>query len=212
MKKGDLCATDSYKPILIDVYTRSTNSTHLRDRFNPWEQYGDEDFRMCFRPRKDSLSKGPHKNFGWRSSKENARELLAINLVYLYLLHAQPRHSQGFKGYCKTKRIIPVIPRQPGWYQEKVLRCYTLFFTSLFTFYDIVHFSQLCKSYSFFDWSFNRLQRPWSWLMSRLILLGFRKLNKLQFPLMLLPFFPTFPVISYTVFAFLFKKVSTQFS
>ena len=29
-------------------------------------------------------------------------------------------HSQGFKGYCETKRIIPVIPGEPGWYQEKV--------------------------------------------------------------------------------------------
>ena len=105
------------------------------------------------------------------------------------------RHSQGFKGYCETKRIIPVIPREPGWYQEKVLWCCTLFFTSLFTFYDVVHFSRLCKSWSFFDWSFSRLQHPWSWLRSRLILLGFRELNKLQFPLMVLPFSQRFPVI-----------------
>ena len=96
-------------------------------------------------------------------------------------------HSQGFKGYCETKKIIPVLPREPGWYQEKVLRCCSLFFTSLFTLYEVVHFSRLCKSWSLFDWSFSRLQRPWSWLRSRLILLGFRELINLP-----LPFFPTF--------------------
>ena len=77
-------------------------------------------------------------------------------------------------------------------YQEKVSRCCTLFFSSPFTFYDAVHFWRLCKSWSLFDWSFSRLHRPWSWLRSRLILLGFRELNKLQFPIMFLPFCPTF--------------------
>ena len=46
--------------------------------------------------------------------------------------------------------------------------------------------------------------------MSRLILLGFRELNKLKFPLMVLPFFPN-ALLSYVAFAFYFKKLPTQF-
>lgn len=37
--------------------------------------------------------------------------------------------------------------------------------------------SRRCKSCSFFDWSFSRLQHPWSWLRSRLIPLGIWELN-----------------------------------
>ena len=128
-------------------------------------------------------------------------------LIWCICICCMHCHSQGFKGYCETKRIFPVIPRQPGWYQEEVLRCCTLFFTSLFTFYDVVHFSRLCKSWSFFDWSFSRLQSLWSWLRSRLILLGFRELNKLQFPLKVLPFFPNV-FLSYKAFAFHFSRKS----
>ena len=129
-------------------------------------------------------------------------------LIWCICICYMHSHSLGFKGYRETKRIILVIPREPGWYQEKVLKCCTLFFTSLFAFYDVVHFSRLCKSWSFFDWSFNLLQRPWSWLRSRLIILGFRGLNKLQFPLMVFPFSQRFPVIYSIKFAFHFKKVS----
>ena len=46
--------------------------------------------------------------------------------------------------------------------------------------------------------------------MSRLILLGFRELNNLKFPLTVLPFFPN-ALLLYIAFAFYFKKVSTQF-
>ena len=120
-------------------------------------------------------------------------------------------HSQGFKGYCETKRIIqPAIPREPGWYQEKVLRCRTLFFTSLFTFCDFVLFSRLCKSWSFFNWSFSFLQRPWSWLRSRLILyIRFPGVKEVTISTHGFAFFPNV-FLSYIAFAFHFK-VSTQF-
>ena len=132
-------------------------------------------------------------------------------LIWCICICCMHSHSQGFKGDCETKRTIPAIPREPGWFQE-LLRCRRLLFASLFTFYDVVLFSRLCKSWSFFDWSFSRLQHPWSWrLRSRLILLGFRELNKLQFPLVVFPFSQRFPVIYSLKFAFHFKKVSTQF-
>ena len=37
--------------------------------------------------------------------------------------------------------------------------------------------SRRCKSCSFLNWSFSRLQHPWIWFMSRLIPFGFRELN-----------------------------------
>ena len=120
-------------------------------------------------------------------------ELLAIYLVFLHLLHAH--HSLGSRAIAKQKGFFLSF-LEPGWYQENVLWCYTLF-TSIFNFYDrdVVHFSRLCKSWSFFDWSFSRLQLHWSWLRLRLILLGFRESNKLKFPLMSLPFFQRFAVL-----------------
>ena len=40
--------------------------------------------------------------------QELSRGLFAIYVVFLYF--CMPGHSQGFKGYCETKRTIPVIP------------------------------------------------------------------------------------------------------
>ena len=141
---------------------------HLSSRFNPQEQYGDEDFRLCFRLRNNSVSdfiKILDRDLQKRMQKSYWRFIWCIHICSMH------SHSKGFKGYCETKRIIqPAIPRERGWYQEKVLWCWTLFFTSLFTFDDVVHFSRLCKLWSFLDWSFSRLQLPWSWLRSRVIL------------------------------------------
>ena len=50
-------------------------------------------------------------------------------LIWCICICCMHSHSQGFKGYCETKRIIPVIPREPGLYQEKVN--------------DVAHFSSL---------------------------------------------------------------------
>ena len=105
-----------FGPLGINLTHKSNTAAKTFDCVFAWERPG--------------LGRWPHKNFGLRSSKENAK-LLAISICCMH------SHSQGFKGYCETTRIIPVIPREPGWYQEKVLRCCTLFFTSLFTFYDV---------------------------------------------------------------------------
>ena len=74
----------------------------LKAYFNRWIMYMFDKFRGTLgidlthksntatrtSPEK-GLGKWTHKNFGQRSSKENARELSTINLVYLYSLHAQ---------------------------------------------------------------------------------------------------------------------------
>ena len=84
---------------------------HLRDTFNPLEEYDDEDFRVRFRLRKDSVSdlaKILDRDLQHQTRRglpltpmqqvlialrfmrqELSRELLAIYLVYLYLLHAR---------------------------------------------------------------------------------------------------------------------------
>ena len=111
-------------------------------------------------------------------------------------------------SFAVGDHYFAALYREPGWCQEKGLWCCTLFFTSLFTFYDVVHFSRLCKSWSFFDWSFSWLQNPWSFPRSRFILLRFRELNKSKFPLIPLLFSNDF--LSYIAFAFHLKKVSTQ--
>ena len=69
--------------------------------------------------------------------------------------------------------------------------------------------SRRCKSCSFFDWIFSRLQHPWSWLRSLLIPLRFWELNlvKIFFRCLCL-FCQRFTVIAFT---FHFWKVSTQF-
>ena len=82
------------------------------------------------------------------------------------------------------------------------------FFTSLFTFYDIVRFSLRCKSCSFsVDWNFSRLQHPWYWLRSCLKPLGIWKLNLVKISSHTFPFFPTFSCYS---LCFHFWKVSTH--
>ena len=77
---------------------------HLRDRFNPLEEYDDEDFRLRFRLQgKDSVSdlaKILDKDLQHQTRRglpltpmqqvqQLSRELLAIYLVCLYLLHAR---------------------------------------------------------------------------------------------------------------------------
>ena len=66
---------------------------------------------MCFRLRKDSVSDLIKFRLE-RSSKENARELLAINLVYLYLLHAQS--FTRFQGYCEQKGLFLSFLENPA--------------------------------------------------------------------------------------------------
>ena len=36
-------------------------------------------------------------------------------LIWCICIRCMHSHSQGFNGYCDTTRIIPVIPREPGW-------------------------------------------------------------------------------------------------
>ena len=132
-------------------------------------------------------------------------------VVFLYFLHALS-HSQGFKGYRQTKRKFHVIPWKLDIYKEKVLFWgafqnyytpdYPSFMSFIVTFASflrisstslrafpplVFHASRLCKSCSFLDWSFSRLQFPWIWFTSRLIPFGFWELNfsnvLLSFPL-----------------------------
>ena len=132
-------------------------------------------------------------------------------VVFLYFLYALS-HSQGFKGYRQTKRKFHVIPENLTYTKRKfyfgvrskitILCDYRSFVsfivtfasflrissTSLRAFPPLVFFaSRLCKSCSFLDWSFSRLQFPWIWFTSRLIPFGFWELNfsnvLLSFPL-----------------------------
>ena len=34
--------------------------------------------------------------------------------IWCFCICCMHSHSQGFKGYCETKRTIPAIPREPG--------------------------------------------------------------------------------------------------
>ena len=69
--------------------------------------------------------------WGWTSSV-----LEAPSIIYFV-----PCDRILQRAYCETKRTIPVIPREPGWCQEKVLWCCTLFtFFHFFFFQFTFHF------------------------------------------------------------------------
>ena len=88
---------DKFSTLGIDLTHKSNTATRTFDSVFSHEK---------------GLGKWPHKNFGQRFSKENARELLAINLVYLYLLHAQS--FTRFPGLLRTKRIVPARWKMQG--------------------------------------------------------------------------------------------------
>ena len=107
---------------------------HLRDRLNPLEEYDDEDFRLRFRLTKGSVSdlvKILDKDLQHQARRSAAytnaasascfeilcdRNLLEgyWRFIWCFCICCMHSHSQGFKGYCETKRTIPVIPREPG--------------------------------------------------------------------------------------------------
>ena len=190
------------RTISVDViYTFDTRDIrHLKDASNPAiRAIRRRGLSIAFSPEK-GLGKWPYKNLDKDLQHPTRRDM---SLMLLQKESARrvtgdffgAHHSLGSRAIAKQKGSFLSF-LEPGWYLEKVLWCCTLF-TSIFTFYDrdVVHFSRLCKSWSFFDCSFSRFQLHWSWLRSRLILLGFRELNKLKFPLMSLPFSQRFPVI-----------------
>ena len=96
---------------------------HLRDRLDPLEEYDDEDFRLRFCLTKDSVSdlvKVLDKDLQHQTrrglpltpmqqvlialrfyAQELSRGLLAIYLVFLYLLHAQS--FTRFQGLLRNK-------------------------------------------------------------------------------------------------------------
>ena len=75
------------------------------------EQYANEAFRLCFRLilAKDSVSdlmKILDRDLQKRMQESYWR------LIWCICVCCMHKHSHGFKSYCETKRIIPVIPRQ----------------------------------------------------------------------------------------------------
>ena len=106
---------------------------HLRDRFNPLEEYHKEDFRMRFRLPKDwviDLVKILEKDLQHQTRRglpltPMQQVLIALrfyttgtfqNIIgdLFSAFAACTAVHQGFKGYCETKSTIPVIPRKPG--------------------------------------------------------------------------------------------------
>ena len=123
-------------------------------------------------------------------------------------------HSQAFKGNCETKRTIPVIPRKPGWFQERALSFCKLFtFLIFFTFHVTFYFLWRCPLFTtikvmlFFDWSFSHLHVP-SLKLAEVTFdkLGFGSYIKLKFHA-----FGVFPNAFLSASAFYFWKVSAQF-
>ena len=132
-------------------------------------------------------------------------------VVFLYFLHALS-HSQGFKAIAKRKENSMSFLENLTYTKRKfyfgvrskitILCDYPSFASFIVTFASFLRISstslrafpplvflasRLCKSCSFLDWSFSRLQFPWIWFTSRLIPFGFWELNfsnvLLSFPL-----------------------------
>ena len=108
---------------------------HLRDRFNPLEEYDDEDFRLRFHLRKDSVSN--LVKILDKDLQHQTRRGLPLTPMQQVLIALRFYATGTFQrvigdlfgvsvfaactvihkvsiGYCKTKRTIAVIPREPG--------------------------------------------------------------------------------------------------
>ena len=137
-----------YRQLRNHANRRNICIRHLRDRFNPLEEYHNEDFRLRFRLRKDSvidLVKNLEKDLQHQTRRRLPLTPMQQVLIALrfYATETFQRvigdlfgvsafaactaiHKVSKAIYCETKSTIPVIPRKPGWYKEKVLWCCTL--------------------------------------------------------------------------------------
>ena len=111
IKRGT-SALQTVKTLFQSMYIHVRQIRHLRiDLTHKSDWIRREDFRLCFRLRKNSVSdfiKILDRDLQKRMQESYWR---LIWCIWICCMHS---HSQGFKGNCETKRTIPVIPREPG--------------------------------------------------------------------------------------------------
>ena len=136
------------------------------------QQCDDEDFRLRFRLRKDSVSdlikildkerSAPYTN----AASANCFKILYYNNFskshwrFIWCFCICCMHHKVSRAIAKQKGQFLSFSENLAGYQEKVLWRCTLFnfLIFFFTFYDVVHFYRRCKLSSFLDWRFSRLK------------------------------------------------------